>query len=240
VAWTLLDRLCFGATFDHLMGGAREYWEFASGGGDYSVTDTIEVNYSANTFQLGTSVQFARFSLAAMYEPALTMNAHRFLRIHGVVGDSERQYRISLPRTLRFGAGVSPVAGLGLSAGIDLLPWSGATIDARTAGFRDVARLSAGLEYEITPGHPLRLGYSHQRWYFDAASIVDPGFGTIPIAEQGLHAGTSIPVPKFGTLDLAASVLLRAAGDLRETAGRLSVTLAYGESWTRRTRRWGY
>jgi hypothetical protein len=235
IAWALFDRVGLGMAVGRVVGGSREHWQFESGEGAYVVTDTIEVDYSANTVLLGAAAELGRLSLGAAYEPGFTMSAERMLRVHGVVGDSLRRYRIFLPGSVRLGVGLSPASGIELSGGVDFRPWAGAAIDGRPACYRDVVRISAGAEYELAPGHPLRLGYSHQDWYFESARSE-----SLPIGENGFHAGTSIPIPRFGSLDFGAALFLRRAGDLREAAGQLTVTLAYGEAWTRRTRRWGY
>jgi len=62
----------------------------------------------------------------------------------------------------------------------------------------------------------------------------------LPITENAVHLGTSIPIPKFGSLDVSGEVLLRSSPVLDEVAGRLMLTLSYTEAWTKRTRRWGY
>lgn len=84
----------------------------------------------------------------------------------------------------------------------------------------------------------MRVGYSRQTWYYDAGTfyLQHPA----PITENGIHLGTSVPIPKFGSLDISGEVLFRSSFVLKETAGRLMLTLAYSEAWTKRTRRWGY
>jgi len=238
IAKSLLGRFCLGLDYSHLLGGSKEEWRFEGNSGAYSTTDTIETDYAGNTFQAGASFQTSRFSIAALYEPAMTLTAHRLKHVHGVVADSVRTYRIRLPNVMAFGGGVEPTDKLGLSLGLDLRPWAGATLDDVDAGYRNTWRISAGAEYQLSPEYPLRIGYSRQTYYFDALTS-DPT-GTAAITEDGLYVGTSIPVPKFGSLDLSGSVLLRRADDLTEVAGRLMLTLSYRETWARRTRRWGY
>ncbi len=233
-----LGRVGAGLAISRVLGGSREHWQFVSGAGTYVATDTVEVDYSGTTMTLGASVQFPRFNLAAMYEPELTLDARRVLRVHGVVGDSVREYRIVLPHAVGLGAGLA-LARLDLTAGLEMRPWGGTTIAGRPAFYRDVTRLSAGVEYELAVGYPLRLGYSHQNWYFDR-NRPEPELETEPIAEHGFHLGTSIPVPKFGSVDLGGVLFFRRAVDLNELAGQLTLTLAYGETWVKRTRRWGY
>lgn len=237
LALSAFGRAGVGLAISRVLGGSREHWQFVSGAGTYVATDTVEVDYSGTALTAGASVQFPRFSLAAMYEPELVLDARRLLRVHGAVKDTARQYRIVLPNAIGLGAGAGLFPRLDLSAGLELRPWGGSTIGGRPSSFRDVARLSAGAEYELADGHPLRLGYSHQNWYCLSAG---PELEAAPIVEHGLHLGTSIPVPKFGSLDLGGVLFFRRAGSLRETAGQLTLTLAYGEAWSKRTRRWGY
>jgi len=89
----------------------------------------------------------------------------------------------------------------------------------------------------------VRVGYSRQTWYYSAVdTYFDPGFQfhNLPITEDGVHLGTSIPIPKFGSLDVSGEILLRHSPVLDEVAGRLMLTLSYSEAWAKRTRRWGY
>jgi hypothetical protein len=237
VAKSIAGSLCVGIEYSHLLGGSREDWRFALNNGAYSSTDTIEVVYAANTFRAGLSFQTRLFSLGCAYEPAVGLTATRFKRVHGVVSDSQQSYRLSLPATVSFAAGVSPSARIALVAAASIRPWQNATIshhDTTTSlGYSNVWRGSVGAEYELFPGYPVRLGLSHQDWYCSSAD-------GLKIAENGVSLGTSLPVPKFGSLDAAGQVLFRSSGSLNEIAGRLMLTLSYHEEWARRSRRWGY
>ena len=82
----------------------------------------------------------------------------------------------------------------------------------------------------------MRAGFSHQTWYYDA---LDEQTGA-PITENGIHFGTSVPIPKVGSLDLSGEILYRSSSVMKEVAGRLMLTLSYSETWTRRARHWGY
>ena len=105
-------------------------------------------------------------------------------------------------------------------------------------GYKNVWRGSIGAEYDIDSLHPVRVGCSRQTWYYDAtALVITEGY---PITENGIHFGTSVPIPKFGSLDISGEVLFRSSAVLKETAGRLMLTLSYSEAWTKRIRRWGY
>jgi hypothetical protein len=241
LAKSLFGRVC-GAEFSHVMGGSREKWRFELENGGYTSTDTIEVDYVGNTFKLGGSYQSRVFSLAGYYEPALDLDAHRYKRVHGVISDTTRYYDISLPQSYSLAAAVNPTNKIGLDLGLTVYGWQGATIDRLSSlGYKDVWRGSIGAEYEVDSLHPVRVGYSRQTWYYDAAStspyqVLTP----IPITEDGIHLGTSVPIPKFGSLDVSGEVLLRHSSVLDEVAGRLMLTLSYSEAWMKRTRRWGY
>jgi hypothetical protein len=168
----------------------------------------------------------------------LNILARRFKLIHGVTTDSLQNYRIKLPAVTTLALSAEPVRRLRLNGGVELLPWSRATINDTSSHYRNSWRGSLGLEYEPIPGHPVRLGYSFGNWY-----CLNNYTGE-PIAESGIHLGTGIPIPKFGALDIAGELLFRSSQAqsraLRETAGRLTLTLAYQETWAKRTRRWGY
>jgi len=242
LAKSLFDKVCVGVEFNHVMGGSREKWRFELENGGYTSTDTIEVDYAGNTFKVGGSFQSRVFSLAGYYEPPLNLSAHRYKRVHGVIEDSTRTYALSLPHSLSFAAAFSPVSRLGVDLGLTLNPWRGATITrddgVSDLGYKNVWRGSVGAEYSIDSIHPVRLGYSQQTWYYNAGMYgrADP----MPITENGIHFGTSVPIPKFGSLDISGEILFRNSPVLKEAAGRLMLTLAYSEAWAKRTRRWGY
>jgi hypothetical protein len=258
LAKSLFDRVCIGAEFNHVMGGSREKWRFEMDNGDYTSTDTIEVDYSANTLKVGGSFQSRTFSLAAYYEPPLNLSVRRYKHVHGVITDTTRYYDISLPHSYSLAAAISPANRIGFDIGLTVRPWQGATVTQADSvsrlGYRNVWRGSIGAEYEIDSLHPVRLGYSRQTWYYNSPYYYYwQRNGSIPITEDGIHLGTSVPIPKFGSLDISGELLVRDAhyegiasppednpGSLREFAGRLMLTLSYSEAWTKRTRRWGY
>ncbi len=238
VAQLFLNHICIGAQFQQLIGGSREEWQFHTPEGSIA-TDTIEIDYLAPGFRAGASANINPFTIAFAYDLPVTITAQRQKKIHGVTEDSARTYHIRLPHTIAGGASAGPFSRLThIDIGGELRPWQEAKINGTLLGYRNVWRLAAGLEYELFPSHPIRFGYSMGNWYC-------PNLTTgKPISEKGIHIGTGIPIPKFGALDIAAVLLLREgetpAGLLRETVGKLTVTLAYQELWARRSRRWGY
>jgi hypothetical protein len=239
LAKSLFGRVCVGAEFNHILGGSRENWRFELDNGGYTSTDTIEVDYVGNTFRVGGSYQSRAFSLAAYYEPALSLTARRYKRVHGVISDTARYYDISLPLSYSLATAINPTSRIGFDLGLTVYPWKGATIDSVSSlGYKNVWRGSIGAEYEIDSLHPVRVGYSRQTWYYDAW---DPYYHPNPqITEDGIHFGTSVPIPKFGSLDISGELLFRKSLSMTETAGRLMLTLSYSEAWAKRTRRWGY
>lgn len=241
LAKSLFDRVCVGVEYGRIAGGSREKWRFELENGGYTSTDTIEVDYAGNTFKIGGSFQSRAFSLAAYYEPPLNLSALRYKRVHGIIQDSTRTYAFSLPHSLSFAAALSPVSPLALNLGLTLNPWQGATVtrdgSVTDLGYKNVWRGSIGGEYEIDSLHPVRVGYSRQTWYYEGRNLQT---WSTPITEDGIHLGTSVPIPKFGSLDISGEVLFRNSAVLKETAGRLMLTLSYSEAWTRRIRRWGY
>jgi hypothetical protein len=255
LAKSVFDKICVGVEYGHIAGGSRERWRFELENGSYTSTDTIEVDYTGNTFRVGGSFQSRLLSLAGYYEPALNLNARRHKRVHGVIRDTTRTYELSLPHSLSLAAAFNAVNRFGVNIGLTLNPWQDATITADNStsdlGYKNVWRGSVGAEYAIDSLHPVRVGYSHQTWYYGSAyaGVMDRA----PIKENGIHLGTSIPVPKFGSLDIAGELLFRASysqgaadpplwnpANLKEVAGRLMLTLSYSEAWMKRTRRWGY
>ena len=241
LAKSLFGKVCVGAEFNHVLGGSRENWRFEMENGGNTSTDTIEVDYVGNTLKVGGSFQSRLFSLAAYYEPGLSLQARRYKHVHGVINDTTRFYDISLPQSYSVAAAVNPTSKVGLDLGLTVYPWSNATITRDNSnislGYKNVWRGSIGAEYSLDSLHPVRVGYSRQTWYYDAW---DPYYHPNPqITEDGIHLGTSVPIPKFGSLDISGELLLRKSLSLTETAGRLMLTLSYSEAWTKRTRRWG-
>jgi hypothetical protein len=236
VAKSFADIVAVGLEYGYLVGGARENWEYLVTNG-FSSTDTVEADYRAGGLRAGLGFELGPVDLGAWFEPGIELSARRLRKVHGVVGDSDRTYRVNLPWTGGGALRVRPAERLGLSLGATVQPWSDASIadgdSTRSLDFRDAFRVSAGAEFLVTPEHPVRVGYSYSSWYF-ANSAGEP------IVEHGVRAGTGFVVPKFGTVDLVAEALLRDTPSLRETALRLGFSLAYGEVWAKRTRRWGY
>ncbi len=233
LAKSLFGIASIGIEYNRLIGGSREDWKFELSEGHYVSTDTVELNYSGDALRIGASVQTNLFTLAAHYQPTIKLTAQSSRRVHGVIEDSINTYRLALPNAVALGASVKPLERLIFAAGLDYRPWSGLTVnDTAFQGNRDALRLCIGSRY-LLGSIPLRLGFSYQPWYYSAA-------GNQAIIEHRLHLGTSIPIPKFGSLDIAAQISRRSAGQLTETAGSLVLSLAYHEAWLKRTRRWGY
>ncbi len=242
LAQSFLSHFCIGAQFHQLVGGSRENWHFCTPEGSIA-TDTIEIDYSAHNLRFGTSARFSIITIATSYDLPLNILARRSKLIHGVTTDSLQTYRVELPSVLTFGLSAGPYHQTRLNLGLELRPWSGAKIINDTndirSNYRNTWRGTIGVEYELFPEHPVRLGYSYGDWYCDNKSTGKP------ITERGVHLGTGIPIAKFGALDIAGEILFRSSLTrpdiiLRETAGRLTLTLAYQETWAKRTRRWGY
>jgi hypothetical protein len=239
LAKSLFGKVCVGVEFSHVLGGSRENWRFELDNGGYTSTDTIEVDYVANTFKVGGSYQSRVFSLAGYYEPRLSLTARRSKRVHGVITDTTRNYDISLPLSYSLATAINPTSKIGFDLGLTIYPWQGATIDSVSSlGYKNVWRGSIGAEYDIDSLHPVRVGYSQQTWYYGTPS--DQFMPPTAIKENGIHFGTSVPVPKFGSLDISGELLFRNSYTIKETAGRLMLTLSYSEAWAKRTRRWGY
>jgi hypothetical protein len=242
LAKSLFGKVCVGAEFNHVLGGSRENWRFEMENGGNTSTDTIEVEYLGNTLKVGGSFQSRLFSLAAYYEPSLSLQARRYKHVHGVINDTMRLYGISLPQSYSLAAAVNPTRNVGLDLGLTVTPWREATItrgdSTSSLYYKNVWRGSIGAEYDIDSLHPVRVGYSQQTWYYNAA--YSPQLIPTPISENGIHVGTSVPIPKVGSLDISGEVLLRHSPLLDEVAGHLMLTLSYSEAWTKRARRWGY
>ncbi len=238
LAWSLPGRTCVGIEYTRLLGTARENWSLELSGGNYASTDTIEVGYSANAFKAGASVDVGRVRIGAAWQSGIDLVAQSTRHVHGIIEDSIATYAIALPHMAVLGVGVHATNRLDLNAGFEYRPWSSITVDgAGGETWQDAWRASAGAGIGLPRDYVLRVGYSYQDFYFRTATDNFGGLKTV--SEHRLHLGTSIPIPKFGSLDIAAEIARRGNGHLTETAGRLLLSLSYHEGWLKRTRRWG-
>ncbi|MEO0073771.1 MAG: hypothetical protein ABIK43_03835 [candidate division WOR-3 bacterium] len=240
---SLLNHLGLGLGYNRTVGGSREDWNFITGDNRYRSTDTIELNWSGSMLLGGVSFQHPYFVVATVFEPTHTLQGRRFKRVHGAVSDTEQLFTIRLPLTISVGASIQVNRKLCFQLGAERRPWAKSLLNNSTwRRLRDVWRLSLGLELNLIEEHPLRLGYAHDDWYFwnELPNTPEPS----PILEHSLHWGTSFPIRRFGTTDLAIALAMRKnrtpAGTMYEEAFKMSVTLAYSEAWLKRTRRWGY
>lgn len=233
---SLFDLVCVGGEYDYLLGSSRELRQIQVTEGNYASSDTVAAAYAADAFRLGASVQQPGFSVAAFFEPGLDITVRSLFLIHGSVDDSTNT--IGLPYTAGIAASATPLKRSGVLAGIEYRPWSGILVDGETRQhYRDALRVSAGAWYDLAENWPIRLGYSYQDWYLTARGSEDTDS---PISQHAVHLGTSIPIPKFGSLDIGTEISRRNTQTLTETAARLMLSLSYHEAWARRTRRWGY
>jgi len=238
IAQSFLSHICLGLLIRPYLGGVRENWSYITPEGTIA-TDTIAIDYAAFTTRLGAALQFNPVTVAVSYDPPLNLSARRLKLIHGVIRESRRTYQIKLPSILNLGAAIGPIWKIDhFALGLEMRPWNKATIDNNTAEYLSTLRPSFGIEYELLPDHPLRLGYSMNTWYCLNSATHKP------IKENSFHLGIGIPIPKFGNIDIGSEIFIRtsptASGVLKETSARLMFTLAYKETWAKRTRRWGY
>ncbi len=241
LSYSLFNTACIGVGYTRLLGGSREDWRFEVGEGRYVSTDTVELTCSGNALSAGLSVQTGRFFLSALYEPAAELAAVSTRRVHGVINDSTKSYSLGLPYSISAAVGARPFERAEFVLGAEYRPWTHFSVNdtVHDYEYNDVLRLSGGVEFLATDKLPLRLGYSRQQVYFKSSppeGMLEP----IPISEQVVHLGAGIPVPQFGSLNIGAELIFRSNGYLKETCGRLSVSLAYHEAWLKRNRRWGY
>lgn len=238
VAQSFLSHFCTGVLFRVHLGGAREKWHYVIPEGTIA-TDTIAIDYSAFTTRVGAAVQFTPVTFTTSYDLPFQLTGRRWKLIHGKTPDLFRAYQINLPSILNLGAEIGPLwQNVSFALGLEVRPWTHAKINDITAGYRSILRPSLGIEYEILPNHLLRLGYSTADWYCLIATTKKP------IKENAFHLGTGIPIPKFGTIDLAGEAIFRKgqtpSGGLKETSWRIIFTLSYQETWAKRSRHWGY
>ncbi len=233
IGWSCLKLAGIGIEYSRLLGSSREDWRFETKNGRYVSTDTVELDYSGDAIKFGASLQTNRFALATHYSLPHCFTARSFRKVHGVIEDSLRTYRISIPSAASFGVSFSPAGQLTIALGFKHQPWHDIKVDTgHMPGALNSYRVSAGAEY-LTGKIPLRLGYSYSPWYYAARDAS-------PIIEHGFHLGAGIPITGSGSLEFSAGLNRRNSATLSETSIRLMLSLAYHEAWLRRTRRWGY
>ncbi|MFO7675588.1 MAG: hypothetical protein R6X12_04675 [bacterium] len=239
IAWSFLDAACVGLEYSRQLGAARERWRLEASGGSYISVDTVENDFVGNAFKAGAALELGRFGFGAWLAPGHDYGVRTLRRVHGVIGDTVTERSVSLPWSAAAGLRFAPIDRLNLFAGAEYRPWSGIEVNGGlNSAWRDAWRIGGGGELLLARDVPVRLGYSRADLYYDV------GWGIYqvawPVAEHRLHLGTGLPIPEFGALDLGLELARRSGGGFTEYAGRLVVTLAYRESWQRRTRRWGY
>jgi hypothetical protein len=171
-------------------------------------------------------------TLGAFFRPAQKVDLDdEHTTAAGFVTKGTRSLR--LPAETGVGATVSLRPGLLLGAEIAYAAWGSAEVDGvRPAGFMDVTRIGAGLEWvrDKSPRGryfrriPLRLGYYRQPWHFRDSD------GN-RIAEEFVSAGSGLPfIRDNGMID--AAIELGRRGDLgtnglEEKIVRFTISVTY-------------
>jgi hypothetical protein len=234
VSRSFFQHASLGFEYNRNFGNAQESWFFEALPASNTTTDTVTTNYRGDALKFGLSASIWHFTLGALYENNLPIYIDSKVLSHGVVTDSISGLKFEFPPRIGFGLSFIPISKLLI--GLDYFYRNSKDIkigDSTNAIYRNSSKYSLGLAYKLNEKYTLRLGYRNYDWYFTEAS-------NQPIKEQAITLGSSIPIPKFGSFDIALELINRKGGSLTENICRLNLTLHYEEAWEKRKRHWGY
>jgi hypothetical protein len=230
VAW-----LSLGVESDWPFGSYRETWrrDFPD---SLPLLDTVDelrgTSSSEPSWTAGVLATYGGVSGGAYIRPArdLTLD-ERVTTVMKHVTSSERTVR--LPMETGFGVTVEPRPGLRAGAEMVFAGWADFEMDGEpAAGYRDVTRFGAGLEWVRDPSPhgrfldrvPLRVGYFQQPWHFRDAEGNS-------IDERFFSLGLGMPFSRDnGMLDAAVEFGRRgdlARNGLEESVVRFTVGISY-------------
>lgn len=234
ISKSFYDYVGLGFEYNRNFGDAQERWFFETSTGSNITTDTVATNYRGDLLKFGLSSHIWIFNLGVLYEKNLPIYIDSRVLSHGVVTDSISNLKFQIPARIGFGISFNPINKLLIS--LDYFHRNTKNIkiaDTNSMIYRNCNKYSIGFEYNLNNRNPLRIGYRYYDWYFvDQSSKI--------INEQAITIGIGIPIPKFGSFNLALELINRKGSSISEKICRLNITLHYEETWKIRKRRWGY
>lgn len=234
LAKSFFQHASLGFEYNRDFGRAQESWFFEALPASNTTTDTVTNIYRGDVLKFGLGASIWHFTLGALYEYDLPIYIDSKVLSHGVISDSISGLKFKLPPRIGFGLSFIPINQLFIC--LDYFYRNSQAIkigDSTNAIYRNSSKYSLGLAYKLSEKYTLRLGYRNYDWYLTEAS-------NQPIKEQAVTLGSGLPIPKFGSLDIALELINRKGGSLTENIFRLNLTLHYEEAWEKRKRHWGY
>lgn len=234
VARSFFQHASLGFEYNRNFGNAQESWFFEALPASNTTTDTVTTNYRGDALKFGLSANIWHLTLGALYEYDLPIYIDSRVLSHGVITDSISGLKFEFPSRIGFGLSFAPINKILISLDYFHRNSKDTKIgDSSSAIYHNSSKYSLGLAYKLDEKYTLRLGYRNYDWYFTEAT-------NQPIKEQAISLGSGIPIPKFGSFDIALELINRNGGSLTENIFRLNLTLHYEEAWKIRKRHWGY
>jgi len=229
------DKLALSFEYSKLLGQALESWYFeVLSGNSYITHDSVITTYSAHRLCFGAFANINYLSFGLVMEDILPGIINSKVISHSVVVDSVNGLTFNLPYGVGFGIVFDKFPKTKFMADFMYRNWEKATIaDASIPSLRNSMKYSLAVEHWLTDKYPLRVGL---RYY---ASYLSDHTGK-GIDEFALSCGSSVPIPKFGSFAYSLEIIRRQGQEVKETIGRLNISLYYEEVWKKRTRRWGF
>lgn len=228
------DKISLGFEYSKLIGQELEQWNFEVFQGNYSTSDTVEIQYAAHRLRVGLIGKFRCLQIGLIGEDILPGTINQKVVSHNAVVDSTSGVKVDLPNSLGLGVSFNRIPKTTLYADLFLRNWSRSTInDTVISTYSNSMKISLGAEYLLTENILLRFGVRYYQSY-------QTDINNYKISEYAITAGSRVPIPKFGGFDFGLELIQRQGRDIKETIGRLGLSLAYEEVWKKRTRRWGY
>lgn len=228
------EKISCGIEYSKLLGRSSELWYFEVLNGNYITLDSVLTTYSASRLCFGLFANLSYFTIGVMAEDILTGKINSEVISHGMTVDSVNGLEFNMP--YGFGTGIIFDKFAKTKFYLDgfYRNWEKATIaDTVISRFNNSMKYSLTVEHWLTDYHPLRVGLRYYSTYLS-------DYVGIQIKEYALTCGSNVPIAKFGSLAYSLEIIRRQGKEVKETIGRLSLSLFYEEAWKKRTRRWGY
>jgi hypothetical protein len=228
------QKLTCGIEYSRLLGQGLERWYFEVLNGNYITIDSVYTNYSAHSLRFGACANIAFLSLGLYAEDILPGTINSRVISHGAVVDSVSGLQFNLPYGIGFGLGVNKLTNTKFYLDVLYKNWKETYLaDTLITGFNNSLKVSFAVEHWLSDNYPLKVGIRYYTPYLSDRTGNQ-------IHEYALTCGSSVPIPKFGTFDYSLEIIRRQGENLKETIGRINVSLLYEEIWKKRTRQWGY
>jgi hypothetical protein len=231
----LKDKLSLSFEYSKLLGNALESWYFeVLGSNSYLTLDSVITMYSADRLDFGVMANTGFLTFGLIAEDMLPGRISSEVVSHSTTFDSISGLKFHLPYGIGFGMVFDKLAKTKILTDVMYRNWKNVTVgDIPIQGLRNSIKYSLAVEHWLTDNYPLRVGLRYYTTYLTDHT----GKG---IDEFALTGGSSVPIPKFGSLSYSLEIIRRQGRDLKETIARLNISLSYEEAWKKRIRHWGY